>query len=123
MTVPDATRVQKYAEAIADLRGDGLCIPDRFDRAAARAVIALVDEEHARLSAESQQAIATAAEAVKRQRERAEAAEAKLAGMREETRTLADGMGGSVWSDGKLVQSITKPNTIQRRLVTEWTSE
>ena len=47
----------------------------------------------------------------------------QLAGMREETRTLADGMGGSVWSDGKLVQSITKPNTIQRRLVTEWTSE
>ena len=39
----------------------------------------------------------------------------------EDTQTLADGMSGAVWSEGKLVQSFTKPNTIQRRLVTEWT--
>ena len=43
--------------------------------------------------------------------------------LKEDTQTLADGMAGSVWSEGKLVQSFLKPNTVQRRLVTEWTTE
>ena len=56
--------------------------PEEREIVLAYAVMAVADEEHARLSAESQQAIAVAAEAVKRQRERAEAAEAEVKRLR-----------------------------------------
>ena len=78
-----ASRNERYAEVIHDYWCEPCCdgpgLIGNQCASSARAVVALVDEEHARLSAESQMAMATAVEAIRRQRERAEAAEARLA--------------------------------------------